>query len=302
MKIYTLTLSPAYDVHAICEDFSVGRENLASLTSREAGGKGINISRALYSMGIKSAPVVLLGSENSDEYEAALAKSGLEPKIIRVQGRIRENLTLHSKHGETRISYRGFDAPRDLVELMKNEITPDPCDILTLTGRLPEGTSPNELLLYLTKLRDRGVRIVLDSRSYTAADVKELSPWLIKPNREEIYEYIGKRVEKPEELIPFADKIRALSANLALVTLDKNGAALITENEVIIAHAPEVNTVSSIGAGDSAIAGFIYAVKNGYGEGEALRYAIAFGSAAAMTEGTNPPRQEDINSIIKKLI
>ena len=131
MKIYTLTLSPAYDVHAVCEDFSAGKENLAHVTATDAGGKGINISRALYGMGVQTVPVVLLGNENSAEYEAKLSKSGLSPVLIRTEGRIRENLTLHHGECETRISYKGFSAPRDIIDKIKDAIHPDPCDILS---------------------------------------------------------------------------------------------------------------------------------------------------------------------------
>ncbi len=302
MNVYTLTLSPAYDVHAICEDFSAGKENLALLISREAGGKGINISRALLTMGIQSIPVVLLGNENSAEYEAELSKSGLSPRIIRTEGRIRENLTLHHGEGETRISYKGFDAPRDLVDKLREMIHPAPCDVLTLTGRLPEDITPNDLLPYLKELRDKGVRIVVDSRSYTADDLKALMPWLIKPNREEIEGYIDQKIDTLEELVRYADEVAELSGRYALVTFDSEGAALIQQDGTKILHAPKLNVVSTIGAGDAAIAGFIYARAYGKSVCEALGHAVAFGCAATLTDGTAPPRRDDINMILNNLI
>ena len=302
MKVYTLTLSPAYDVHAVCEDFSAGKENLVRLTSRDAGGKGINISRALLAMGIQTTPVVLLGNENSREYEAELSKCGLSPVIIRTDGRIRENLTLHHGESETRISYRGFDAPSDLIDKIREAISPAPCDILTLTGRLPEGICPNDLLPYLEELRDKGVKIVVDSRSYTADDLKALAPWLIKPNREELQGYIDGDISTLEDAVWYADEIRELTGKYALVTFDSDGAALIQQDGTKILHAPKLNPVSTIGAGDAAIAGFIYAAICGKSEPIALRHAIAFGSAATLTEGTAPPRRDDINTILNKLI
>ena len=302
MKIYTLTLSPAYDVHAVCEDFEKGRENLTELTSRDAGGKGINISRALFSAGIESVPIVLLGDENSSEYESALKVSGLVPRIIRTKGRIRENLTLHHKGGETRISYKGASAPSELVDLIKHEISPAPCDILTLTGRLPEGISPSDMHPYLRSLRDMGVKLVIDSRSYSKEDICALEPWLIKPNREEIEEYIGKWINTPSELLRESEEVAKLSAENTLVTLDRDGAVLLCKSSKITLHAPVLNVISTIGAGDSAIAGFIYAHAKGLSDKEALAYAVAFGSAAALTEGTAPPKPEDIKTFFKKII
>ena len=302
MKIYTLTLSPAYDVHAHSKDFSKGKENLVTVTSRDAGGKGINISRALKSMGVDSVPVLLLGEENSKEYEAALQNDGLSPIIIHTHGRIRENLTIHHEGGETRISYKGADAPSGLSELLKNRISPAPCDILTLTGRLPEGITPRELFPYLKALSENGVKLVIDSRSYTGEDIAALRPWLIKPNREEIAEYVGESIEGLSEVIWYRDDLSRLGAENILLTLDREGAALITENNTLTLHAPEVNAVSTIGAGDSAIAGFIYAYAGGMGVHEALRYSVAFGSAATLTEGTMPPRAEDIKTLFKNNI
>lgn len=302
MKIYTLTLSPAYDVHARCGEFAAGRENLAEITSREAGGKGINISRALLAIGVESTPIVLVGEENSEEFEAALERDGLKPLIIRTSGRIRENLTLHSKDGETRISYKGPVAPKELVSILKSSINPHPCDVLTLTGRLPEGISPEDLLPLLTELRESGVRIVLDSHSYSSEDVRQARPWLIKPNREEIYEYLGIRINSLEDAIRHKDKILLLGAENALVTLDRDGAVLIGADDAISLHAPEVCAISSIGAGDAAVSGFIWAHTLGEVKKDALARAVAFGCAAVLTKGTEPPRREDIIRLFNKII
>jgi 1-phosphofructokinase family hexose kinase len=301
MKIYTLTLSPAYDVHASAEELCLGKENLVTVTSREVGGKGINISRALLSMGIESTPVALIGDENSTEYEEALKKEGLNAKLIRVDGRIRENLTLHHGGGETRISYKGFFAPKNLAELIKKEISPAPCDILTLTGRLPEGISPSDLYYFLISLRDSGVKLVIDSRSYSANDIAALRPWLVKPNREEIETYFGERTDSLTELSKNKDALMTLGCENLLVTLDSEGAALFSDGGILTVGSPRVKAISTIGAGDSAIAGFIYAYASGLTKSEALRYAVAFGSAAVLTEGTLPPRGEDIKELLNKL-
>lgn len=302
MKIYTLTLCPAYDVHAVAENFTCGKENLVTVTSREAGGKGINISRALKSMGVETVAVVLLGEENSAEYETLIKKDRLSPVIIHTGGRIRENLTIHHSGGETRISHRGADAPSELVELLKSKISPAPCDILTLTGRLPEGITPRDLYPYLKELRDSGIKLIIDSRSYGVEDISALRPWLIKPNREEIVEYVGENIDGLSEVVWYRDDLLSLGAENVLLTLDRDGAALITQNNTLTLHAPEVKVISTIGAGDSSIAGFIYAYVIGTELGEALRYSVAFGSAATLTDGTMPPRADDIKRILKKLI
>ena len=297
--IYTLTLSPAYDLHARCEGFTSGRENLCEHISRECGGKGINISRALHSAGIESTAVILAGKDNSDEFEKEISASLPDARFIFTSGRIRENLTIHHGAQETRISYRGFDAPKNLIELIKDTVSPAPCDVLTVTGRLPEGMSPCDMLPYINELREKGVKIVIDSRSYGAKDIKSASPWLIKPNREEISAYLGKEIRTLSDIEGCYDGIIALGAEAALITLDSEGAALVTPSGVIFSHAPVLNAISTIGAGDSTVAGFIWAhTLNEHGE-DALMRAIACGSAAVLTKGTLPPRKSDIEKLLK---
>ena len=107
MKIYTLTLNPAYDVHAFAEGLSLRCENLAQIQSREAGGKGVNISRALCSGQTPNTAIIVLGKDNSADFEKEL--SDMNCILLEKEGRIRENLTIHcADASETRISFTGF--------------------------------------------------------------------------------------------------------------------------------------------------------------------------------------------------
>ena len=302
MKVYTLTLSPAYDVHAVCDDFEKGRENLIEITSREAGGKGVNISRALLAAGIESKAVILIGSDNSDEYERALKKEEINYIPIKVCGKIRENLTIHTNDGETRISQRGFTASKETLEEIKRCLDLKKDDVLTVTGRLPDGISAIDMKDMLIGFKARGVLIVIDSKSFTLDDINDIKPWLIKPNREEIACYIdaaSDELHNPEAIKKNRNLFSNIKAENLLITLDADGAALITDGKVYAKSAPKIDTVSTIGAGDSAIAGFIASKFVGDPAEASLKRAIAFGSAAAMTDGSNPPKIEDIKKIIK---
>lgn len=294
-----MTLSPAYDVHAVCENFSEGRENLIEITSREAGGKGVNISRALLSAGIESKAIVLLGKDNSTEYERALSNAGLDHHTVRIEGKIRENLTIHSKTGETRISQRGFKAGAEALSEIEKSLDLKKDDLITVTGRLPDGISTHDIKELLKGLKKKGALIVIDSKSFTKEDIDEVNPWLIKPNREEISAYIGKDIKYLEEARDNLNLISKIKAENILITLDADGAALVTDGKIYTRKAPSIDTVSTIGAGDSAIAGFIASKIIGENAEASLKRAVAFGSAAALTEGSNPPKIEDIKKLIK---
>ena len=93
MKIITLTLNPAIDMHCYAENFEPFHENLAKITSTDAGGKGVNISRALTLNGVDNLALVVLGSENGKSFADSLKADGMELAEIYVDGRIRENIT-----------------------------------------------------------------------------------------------------------------------------------------------------------------------------------------------------------------
>lgn len=97
MKIVTLTLNPAFDMHCFAENFRPYHESIAEITSLEAGGKGVNVSRALSANGVENLAVVVVGKENGDAFLSALEKDGLTCAPVWTDGRIRENVTLHEK-------------------------------------------------------------------------------------------------------------------------------------------------------------------------------------------------------------
>ena len=302
MKIITITLNPAFDIHCFTEHFYPFHENLATVTSRDAGGKGVNISRALTVNEIENTALVVLGDENADDFRRALSKYGMNVEEIVVKGRIRENITLHTKDApETRISFSGFAADDTLIQKVKNvlEDKVDQNTLVTLTGSLPQGMTLDAVKKMLIEMRNKGVKTVIDSKSFEIQDIIDCHPWLIKPNEEEIVEYINAKVNTLDEAVDAADKIRNMGIENVMITLGARGAVLSCEEGCFIADAPLVDAISTIGAGDSSIGGFISAMKKGYSYSDVLKMAVCYGSAACMTEGTEPPSKKDVEALLK---
>lgn len=302
MRIYTLTLSPAYDVHAGAEAFAAFHENLATVTSREAGGKGVNISRALASGGGTSTAVVVLGKENAGEFQQALDEAGLDSLVFLKEGRIRENLTLHCPGvPETRISFTGFSVDAALLTQIREAMEITPGTVVTFTGRVPAGIDMPQVKAFLQELQCSGARIVLDSRSFALEDILQVRPWLIKPNQEEISMLLGCQVDTMEQALEKAQVFADAGIENVMVSLGGDGALLISGGRVFRAVPPAITPVSTIGAGDSAIAGFIAAAQLEKAPEECLKWAAAYGTAACLTEGSQPPRAEDIDKILQNL-
>lgn len=304
MKIITLTLSPAFDLHCYAKELLTGRENLVSIVRREAGGKGVNISRALKENGTDSLCAVLLGSENGKEFEKSLLSDGLNFHALTIRGRIRENITVHTKTGEeTRISFEGFSADPSALDDITERLTEYGLSdaVVTFTGRMPTGLSTGDAKDFLKGLQRKGARIVIDSRSFSLSDIADCSPYLIKPNEEEISAYMGKKITSLAEAAEAGRAICQMGVKNVMITLGGVGAVLVTDSKAWTATPPVIDAVSTIGAGDSAIAGFLSAIANGLDESEALRRAVAYGSAACLTDGTLPPRKKDVERIASQV-
>ena len=304
MKIITLTLSPAFDIHCSGDELIVNHENIATVTDNDAGGKGINISRALTVFGIKNTAVAILGEENGDSFARAVRADGIDLLVIPDKGRIRENITLHTKDGkETRLSFTGTGTSDGVFDMVKEKISEiaDENTVLTVTGRVPDGISIASVKEMIKDLKKRGVRIVVDSRSFTIADLIEVSPYLIKPNEEEIVTYVQKKVSGVADAISAARDLYNKGIENVMVSLGALGAVIVSQSGIYHAKAPSIAAVSTIGAGDSSIAGFIMGMALGEDAEHCLRRAVAFGTGACMTAGTKPPRKSDVLDLIEKI-
>lgn len=304
MKIATLTLSPAFDVHCILPNFVVGKEHAATILCRSIGGKGINISRALVANGVSVETIVVTGQENQKEFSDALKKEGIAAQKISTAGRIRENITVRSDDGtETRISFSNDAVSPALLLRVKEAVdaTLDCGDILCLAGSIPKGLPFDSLKKWLVELRSNGIRTVIDSRSFSSEDLVECHPWLIKPNAEEIAVYVGRPQKTPVEAMAAARTFFEKGIDNVMVSLGQEGAVLVCEEGSFLARPPKIHALSTIGAGDSAIAGFLAGALTHSAAPVCLCRAVAFGTAACLSEGTAPPRPEDVASIFPQV-
>ena len=302
MKIYTITLNPAYDVHAYADHFAPFHENLANVISREAGGKGVNLSRALQSGGTQNTAVVVLGRDNCAEFKEELAHAGLQTILLEKPGRIRENLTLHcADQPETRISFSGFPVDDSLLEEVSALLDADGNTVVTFTGRVASGMSIDKVKAFLKDLQKKGAKIVLDSKSFSLEDIFEVQPWLIKPNQEEISEYLGCQINSIAQAIEKTKIFADHGVSNVMVSLGEQGALLLHSGKCYIATPPAIKAISTIGAGDSSLAGFIAAAQKDEDAADCLKTAVTYGTAACLTLGTLPPQREDLERIYQQV-
>ena len=301
-KIITLTLNPAFDLHCSIKNFKPYNECYAEMISVDAAGKGINVSRALKVNGTESLAIVVVGAENAMEFCKALNRDSLRYEEIWAEGRIRQNLTLHeTDNPETRISFTGFSCDESILRKVRNRVDVTKDCVVTFTGSVPNGVSVEDVKKLLTEFANDGAKIVVDSRSFSMEDLLELKPWLIKPNRVEATKYLGKEVRTMEAAVEMAQKFHEGGIENAVVSLGGGGAVIVCSQGTYWADAPKCEVVSTIGAGDSLLAGFIHGDTQKYSIEDTLRLAVANGTAACLTQGTRPPEKDKIEEMFAKI-
>ncbi len=288
MNIITLTLNPAIDVHLRADSISVGGYSKADFERRDPAGKGVNVSRALSAFGVDNLCYVVLGADNSAEYLSSLASQGIAPEYSLVPGRVRENMNVQHRDSETVIAMDGAPLGRAAIDRVKDDLVARIKEdtVLCFCGSLSDLTDKEAVLSMLYEFKRLGAKLVIDSRSLTAEEIIPLAPYLIKPNEGEALALTGMSASDPRGAAKIAEALRDMGCENVLVTLGANGAALASQRGTFIADSPKISAVSTVGAGDSTVAGFLASGTNG---DDALRLAMAFGSAACLAEGSTAP-------------
>ena len=283
--IYTVTLNPAIDYIMHPESFALGTVNRSKNEEIYFGGKGINVSRVLKSMGIDSVATGFVAGFTGKAIEDGLECMGIKTDFVRLShGNSRINVKIKGKT-ESEINGCGPQLnEKDLILLFNKLSALKNGDILVLSGSVPQGLDANIYEKILRKICTSDIMIVVDAEGDILLNTLKYKPFLIKPNLAELSEISGKQLKSGDEIIECATSLQSMGARNVLISMAEDGAILVDENgKVNMTAAPKGNVVNSVGAGDSMIAGFL----KGYFEKKdtqyALKLSVAAGSATAFS-------------------
>ena len=284
--IYTITFNPSLDYVLKVPELSLGKINRSENEKIYIGGKGINVSRVLNTLGMKSIPLGFIAGFTGKELKSKLIDSGIEPEFIEVrEGNTRINIKIKGQV-ETAINANGPNINDYSIALLLKQIDDlDSNDIVILAGYVPSTIDSSIYALICKKLYDKNVPFIVDISGKHLIDSLKYNPFLIKPNKEELEECLGVKVESIDDLRNGMKRLQELGALNVLVLLGEDGAMLIDDqgNEYGLA-APSINVVNTVGAGDSMLAGFMYGFLKNRDYKEALIYGVACGTATAQCD------------------
>lgn len=299
--IYTVTFNPALDYVMRLPSFLPGETNRAEGEELQVGGKGINVSLVLAQLGVENTAMGFLAGDTGELLRARVERLGVRTDfVILPEGYTRINVKIKS-HLETELNGRGPDIPSpSLAALLDKLDALREADTLILSGSIPASLSPHTYEDILKRLEGRGIRFVVDATGDLLAHCLPYRPFLVKPNHQELGELTGRKLAPDDipALTEAAQELRQKGARNVMVSLGAHGALLAAEDGTVLRQrAPKGQLKNSVGAGDSTVAGFLTACGRGYAD--ALRLAVAAGSATAFSLGL--ATKEEIDAAYRQL-
>ena len=290
--IVTVTLNAAVDRTLLVPNFQIGQRHRASVGFLSAGGKGINIARALKRLGTPVVCTGLAGGRNGILLVEELTQEGVLNDFVRIRGESRTSTAVldPTSNAYTEINEAGPEIADDELETLREKLAylTQGADFVVFAGSLPRGVDTS---FYAEAIRDAGRRhqlAVIDADGEPFRLGVGAEPHLVAPNVREAEELVGHEFGEEEDLGTALDEIAELGARNVLITMETGCYALLREdrNEVRLrARAPELEPVSTIGAGDTLLAGFLAARAAGRSFEDAVRTAVATGAASVLEPG-----------------
>jgi 1-phosphofructokinase len=292
--IVTVTLNPSLDRAMEIGTLSRGEVLRATNTHLDPGGKGVNVSRALLANGVASTAVVPCGGEEGAQLVRMLEAEGVAMIAVPIAGHTRSNITLAEPDGTvTKINEVGPElAPAEFAAVTEAVLAAArTADWVVLCGSLPPGASVEAFGDLCARLVAAGVRLAVDTSGPALGVAAAAGAALVKPNREELAEAAGSELRTLGDVVDAANRLRKAGAGAVLASLGADGAVLIEDAGVVAGKSPVSTPRSTVGAGDSLLAGFLSAGASGEA---ALAEGLAWGAAAVRQPGTRVPGPADM--------
>lgn len=286
-KILTITLNPALDLTVRVPHLEPGEVNRSQALLSHAAGKGLNVAQVLADLGHSLTVSGFLGEDNQQAFNALFARRGFADAFIRVPGETRSNIKLAEDDG--RVTDINGPGPHvnDLAQhalLDKFDHIAASHDAVVVAGSLPRGVSAQWLRELVLRLKALGCKVILDTSGEALKEGLRAGPWLVKPNAEELSEALGHPVSSVASQVAAATELQTLGISHVVISHGADGVNWFSRGtQPLQALPPKVRVASTVGAGDSLLAGMVHGLISGHSPEQTLRSATAI-AAMAVTQ------------------
>lgn len=290
--IYTVTFNPAIDYIAEVNNLKIDEINRAISERILAGGKGINVSIVLKNLGIESIALGFIAGFTGQEIKRKVEEFGIKTDFVYMPDKFsRINVKLQTNEvgriiAETAINGEGPKiSAEEINELMKKIEKIEKDDFIVISGSVSRNMKDDIYEKICSKVKEKEAQIVVDTTGKRLVNILKYKPFLIKPNKKELEEIFENNINTDEEIILYAQKLQEMGAENVLISMDREGAILITKDKkVVYSKAPKGKLVNSVGSGDSMVAGFLTGFITFDDYEKALKMGVAAGSASAFSK------------------
>jgi 6-phosphofructokinase 2 len=294
--ILTLTLNPCIDKSSSVAMLKPESKLRCTEVVREAGGGGINVSKALQKLDIPSVALFPAGGNNGNMLISLLQQQGIDFRAVDTHVETRENwivLETNSNH-QYRFTFPGQPVEESSIKTLIEEIRSFSPSYVVASGSLPPGLPDYFYGLIIKTAHSVGAKCIVDTSGPALQAIKGKKAFLIKPNIGELARMLDmEQLNKNEADDAAQQVIQNGYAEIVAVSMGGDGAWLITRDDKFFVKAPAVEKKSTVGAGDSMVAGITYALEKKLSLPEAIRWGVACGTAATMNSGTQLFKKED---------
>ncbi|QRK11793.1 1-phosphofructokinase [Archangium violaceum] len=299
-RILTLTLNPALDLAILCGPLRLGEVNRTESTRLDAGGKGINVARVLAGLGHDVTVSGLLGTDNEAPFVRAFAEGGLRDAFIRVPGETRINAKLSEPGGRvTDLNGPGPLIPAHALDSLTERLESllPGLDAVVISGSLPPNVAPSKIAGLIIMVRARQVPVWLDTSGAALMSGLAARPSGVKPNETELAEWAGHPLDTPEARLQAALRLNAEGIEDVIVSAGAEGVIWAQRGSALMATSPRVPVVSTVGAGDTLLAGMLHGTLSGLPRERGLRFATALAAESVRHVGVGDPRTADFEQL-----
>ncbi len=306
-KIVTLTINPSIDKSSSVAHVVAERKLYCKPPRFEAGGGGVNVSRAIKKLGGESLLLYPAGSITGERLQELLDQEGLNHRPFPIRGVIRESLVIleESTGQQYRFGMPGPEVQKEEWQQFLQELSAlePPPDYLVASGSLPPGVPADFYAKAAGIGKKRGVKTIIDTSGEALEKALKEGVYLIKPNVREFREMVGEEIKEKSQIKAEALKmVKSGRCEVLVISLGAAGALMVSEDFAEHILPPTVPIVSKVGAGDSMVAGIVLSIAQGKPLRESILFGVAAGTAAVMTPGTELCRREDAERLFKNMI
>ena len=305
-KIITITFNPCIDKSATVRKLKPEKKLYCSEPRFEPGGGGINVARAIKKLGGDPVAIYPAGGYTGQFFNHLLEKEHVPAVVIEVEHSMRENVIVLEETTNNHFRF-GFPGARlhehEWQKCLDAIYEIEDAKYIVASGSLPEGVPPDIFARLAVIAREKNIRMVIDTSQEALRQAVEEGVYMLKPNLGELSLLVGKP-ELTEIEIPAAGRqiISKGKCEVLVISMGEQGAVLLTKDTEFVVTSPGVTKHSTVGAGDSMVAGIVLQLSNGKSIQEAFLYGVAAGTAATMNPGTELCHLKDADQLYADLL